>query len=216
MKKSIHLILLLANVMLYAQVGINTQNPTALLDVNGNVKLEGNLYLENPGDFTIIRGSKLLINSTDNKILQYDIEESRYGPINYVQFAFKNTNTNGLDDYDTQIATEDYLVTVQGYYFSGPNENTNIMPHSSISDDDIPGFQMYAYPNADTGTWFVRGKFNDANFRASTNGGFTDVQVDLYMNLIIYRNGFISKAQNQITVDMNDAETNIAPLPAGF
>ncbi len=219
--KTIHLflvfLLLKSMTTLNAQVGIKTTDPQALLDVNGNARLAGDLYLENPGEYNVIRGSKLLINTTANDIIQYDIEKSRYGPINYAQFVFKNTNTAGLKDYDTKISTEDYLVTVQGYYFSGPNGNTNIMPHSNLDDNNIEGFQMYAYPNTDTGTWFVRGKFNNANFRApSSNGTYVDVKVDIYMNLIIYRNGFISKPQNGITVDMNGAETMTAPLPAGF
>ena len=199
-----------------AQVGINTTEPKASLDVQGDARFDDHLFLEEPGAYNIIRGSKLLINTTADEMLQYDIEQSKYGPINYVQFAFKNTNTIGLEDYNTKISTADYLVTVQGYYFTGPNGNTNIMPHSRDSDGDIEGFQMYAYPNAETGTWFLRGKFNNASFRAPTGSGYGDVKVDIYMNLIIYRNKFISKPQTKITVDMGGNETQTAPLPAGF
>lgn len=207
----------MASAHLHAQVGINTTTPTALLDVNGDARLEGDLYLENPGEYNVIRGSKLLINTVGNEIIQYDIAKSKYGPINYVKFAFKNTNTLGLKSYDTKISTADYLVTVQGYYFTGPNNNTSIMPHSKNSDEDIEGFQMYAYPNPDTETWFLTAKFNNgASFRASSGGAYVDVQVDIYMNLIIYRNGFISKRQKIIPVNMNGAETATAPLPAGF
>ena len=199
------------------QVGINTTTPQSMLHVAGNGKLEGNLYLENPGAFNIIRDSKLLVNTTGNDILQYDIEQSKYGPINYVQFAFMNASTDGIRDYDTQISTQDYLVTVQGYYFAGPNNNTNIMPHSNNNAIEIPGFQMYAYKNSETGTWFLRGFFNNATFRAPISGGdYADVPVDLYMNLIIFRNGFISKPQNDVTIDMNQADTITAPLPLGF
>ncbi|WP_031428184.1 hypothetical protein [Flavimarina sp. Hel_I_48] len=200
-----------------AQIGINTTEPRAMLHVEGNGLLEGNLYLEEPGDFNEIRGSKLLVNSTTNTVLQYDIEQSKYGPINYAQFAFENTNTNGLLDYDTKISTTDYLVTVQGYYFAGPNNNTNIMSHSNSNVDEIPGFQVYAYKNTTTETWFLRGFFNDGTFRSPNSSGvYVDVQVDIYMNLIIFRNGFISKPQNDVIVDMGNSETFTAPLPAGF
>ncbi len=200
-----------------AQVGINTTNPIAMLHVEGDVILDGNLYLEKPGEFNVIRGSKLLVNSQSNDILQYDIEESKYGPINYVQFAFKNANTNGIKDYDTKISTTDYLVTVQGYYFTGPNNNTNIMPHSNGNSNEIPGFQMYAYKNTTTKTWFLRGFFNNATFRSPLMSGiYADVSVDLYMNLIIFRNGFISKPQDDVIIDLQKSETFTAPLPPGF
>lgn len=200
-----------------AQVGINTTSPRAMLHVAGNAKLDGKLYLEDPGDFSVIRGSKLLVNSTANTILQYDIAQSRYGPINYAQFAFINTNTNGLRDYDTKISTTDYLVTVQGYYFSGPNNNTNIMSHSNSNASEIPGFQVYAYKNSTTGTWFLRGFFNNATFRApNTNNVYVNVPVNIYMNLIIFRNGFLSKSQNDIIINMGNSESFTAPLPAGF
>ena len=208
--------MILVSSQMNAQVGINTTNPIAMLHVEGDVILDGNLYLERPGEFNVIRGSKLLVNSKSNDILQYNIEESKYGPINYVQFAFKNANTNGIQDYDTKISTTDYLVTVQGYYFTGPNNNTNIMPHSKSDSTEIPGFQMYAYKNTTTQTWFLRGFFNNATFRAPVSGNYADVPVDLYMNLIIFRNGFISKPQDDVIIDMNNSETKTAPLPPGF
>lgn len=208
--------LIFISYQMYAQVGINTTTPGAMLDVEGNAILDGNLYLEEPGEFNVIRGSKLLVNSTSNVILQYDIEQSKYGPINYAQFAFKNASTNGIQDYNTKISTTDYLVTVQGYYFAGPNNNTNIMSHSNNEPNEIPGFQMYAYKNTVTETWFLRGFFNDATFRAPVSGGYADVPVDLYLNLIIFRNGFISTPQDDLTIDMNNSETIIAPLPPGF
>ncbi len=201
---------------LCAQVGINTTTPRAMLDVEGNAILDGNLYLEEPGEFNVIRGSKLLVNSTSNIILQYDIEQSKYGPINYAQFAFKKASTNGIKDYDTKISTTDYLVTVQGYYFAGPGNDTNIMSHSKNDSNEIPGFQMYAYKNTETETWFLRGFFNNATFRAPVSGNYEDVSVDLYMNLIIFRNGFISKPQDDVTINMNNSETMTAPLPPGF
>ncbi|MGB3774789.1 MAG: hypothetical protein WA951_05995 [Leeuwenhoekiella sp.] len=208
---------LLALQSIMAQVGINTTDPQAHLHVEGNTILDGNLFLENPGAFDVIRGSKLLVNTTGNQILQYDIAQSKYGPINYAQFAFLNTSTNGVRDYDTKISVTDYLVTIQGYYFAGPNNNTNIMPHSNNNPIEIPGFQMYAYKNTTTNTWFLRGFFNNATFRAPVSGGtYGDVPVDIYLNLIIFRNGFISKPQNDITVNMNNSETITAPLPAGF
>ncbi len=196
-----------------AQVGINNPNPTATLDVNGDVLVQKHLFLENPGSYSQIRGSKMLIKKTDEQIVQYDIDQSKYGPINYVQFVFKNTNTQGVLDYDTKISITDYLVTVQGFYFLiAGTTNTNVTIKNRVNDDYIDGFQMYAYIDEETETWHIKGFVNNSTFR----NGNRNTSIDLYMDLIIYRNGFIAKPLDNITVDMENRETKTAPLPSGF
>lgn len=213
MKKLLYIIsFILVHSVTLAQVGINTTTPTAMLDVMGDVKVEQKLYLENPGDYDEIRGSKLLIQATDKAILQYDIEKSKYGPINYAEFIFRDTATNGLQDYNTEISALDYFVTVQGYYFLDPNGDTNITSHSTLNTENIEGFQIYAYIDSATNTWFIRAFLNNGTFQRNA----ADTQIDLYLNLIIYRNEFISKSLNTVTIDMGDSETATAPLPAGF
>ncbi|CAM3414887.1 hypothetical protein [Aequorivita lipolytica] len=197
-----------------AQVGINNPNPTATLDVTGSVLVGKNLYLENPGEFPEIRGSQLLIKKTDEQVVKYDIDQSKYGPINYVQFVFRNTNTIGLQNYDTKISANDYLVTVQGFYFlvNGTN-STNITIHSNIAEDNIEGYQIYAYTDNSTQTWHIKGFVNDSTFRNDANA---DTAIDLYINLIIFRNGFIAKPLENVYVNMNNQETKTVPAPTGF
>lgn len=201
-----------------AQVGINTTAPTATLEVVGDMKVEGRMYLENPGDNTTIRGSKLLIQSTDDTIKKYDINISKYGPINYSQFVFNELSKDGLQDYDTKISTTDYIVSIQGYYFLEANsDDTNIMLHSLIDNQNIEGYQIYAYPNTATNTWYIRAFGNNSEFMVKDSGNtMTPTDIDLYLNVIIYRRGFIAKAQNDISINMNDVETGTAPLPTGF
>ncbi|MCW8981933.1 MULTISPECIES: hypothetical protein [Altibacter] len=218
MKQAIFLLLLgLSNLAIVAQVGVNTINPTTTLDVVGDVKTEGSLYLENPGDFTEIRGSKLLILSPSDNIVQYDISQSKYGPINYAEFVFRNLSKDGLQDYDTKISTEDYIVTVQGYYFlETVSSDTDIMTHSTIANDNIEGYQIYAYANPVTQTWFLRAFVNNSEFHTRIGSAFAATPIDMYLNLIIYRKGFISKTLDAVTIDMGNAETGTAPLPEGF
>lgn len=198
---------------LIGQVGINNPNPTATLDVNGSVWVQKNLFLENPQTFSMIRGSKMLIQKTNNQVVQYDIEKSKYGPINYVQFVFKKTNTHGLQNYNTKISATDYLVTVQGFYFLNADTNhTSVTLRSTVNDDNIEGFQIYAYIDTSTNTWHIKGYVNNSTFMDGGN----QIAIDLYMNLIIFRNGFIAKPLNDITVNMGNLETKTAPLPPGF
>jgi len=207
------LAMLLLSFIMEGQVGIKTQNPQATLDVNGDVRVEKKLYLENPGDFGIIRGSNLLIQKTDLQIAQYDIEISKYGPINYAQFIFENVGDPGITFYDTKISTEDYLVTVQGYYFLENGTNaTSVVSYSDNGDDYVEGYQIYAYKSPATNTWFIKAVINNGGFRNSTEV----INVDMYLNLIIYRNRFIAKQITNRVVNLGGSATGTAALPAGF
>jgi len=207
------LVMLLLSVTMESQVGIKTQNPQATLDVNGDVRVEKKLYLENPGDFGIIRGSNLLIQKTDLQIAQYDIEISKYGPINYAQFIFENVGDPGITSYDTKISTQDYLVTVQGYYFlQNGNNATSVVSYSNNGNDYVEGYQIYAYKNPATNTWFIKAVINNGGFRNNPE----NINVDMYLNLIIFRNRFIAKQIPNRVVSLNGNATGTAPLPAGF
>ena len=206
---------------IHAQIGINTTTPSATLDIVGDMKVEGRLFLENPGENNIIRNSKLLIKSTDTTIKKYDINISKYGPINYAQFIFNELSKDGLQDYDTGISTTNYMVSIQGYYFLEANtDDTNIILHSLNDNNNIEGYQIYAYANSGTGTWFIRAFGNDSEFMTPTgSGGGNNVgptEIDLYLNVIIYRRGFIAKEQLGFTLSMGNSETGTAPLPLGF
>jgi hypothetical protein len=201
----------------YAQVGINTNTPSATLEVIGDVKLDSSLYLESPGSNTQIRGSKLLIRSTANELLRYDIAASKYGPINYAEFSFNDLSTNGLYDYDTKISTTDYIVSVEGYRFHDetPTE-TSVMPHSLLSNDNIEGYQIYAYVNSTTQTWWLRAFVNNSEFMVPKANGYEVTTIDMILNIIIYRRGFIAKSLTPISVDMGGVDNATAPMPSGF
>lgn len=218
MKQYILIILATISIQLgYTQVGINTTTPNSALDVVGDTKLDGRLYLENPGAVSDIRNSKLLVQSTGGEIKKYDIDVSKYGPINYAEFIFRNLSKNGLQDYDTKISVSDYIVTVQGfYYLEAGTGDTDIMAHSNLSNDNIEGFQVYAYANATTGTWFLRAFVNNSEFHTRIGSVFAATPIDMFLNLIIYRRGFISKSLNSISVDMGNSETGTVAAPTGF
>ncbi|AVI51997.1 hypothetical protein C5O00_12865 [Pukyongia salina] len=202
----------------FAQVGVNTTTPTATLEVVGDVLVDSELYLENPGDNSNIRGSKFLVRTTGNQLSRYDITNSKYGPINYVEFEFQNLSASGLLDYDTKISTDDYLVSIQGYScgIAGAGRTGSIMPSSALSTLSIEGYQIYAYPNTTTNTWFLRAFVNNSTWQRYNGTTYVDTEIDMWLNVMIYRKGFIAKAQNDITVDMSNLATGTATLPIGF
>lgn len=200
----------------WSQIGINTTSPSSTLEVDGDVLIDDRLYLEDPGDNTNIRGSKFLVLTQTNELSRYDISISKYGPINYVEFAFRNLSADGLLDYDTKISTDDYLVSIQGYScgIAGAGRTGSIMPSSSISNDNIEGYQIYAYENTVTKTWFLKAFVNNSTWQKFHGGGYVDTEIDMWLNVLIYRKGFIAKAKADITVDMGDSPTGtivIAP-----
>ncbi|HBO30063.1 MAG TPA: hypothetical protein DIV44_08930 [Leeuwenhoekiella sp.] len=197
-----------------AQVGINTNTPRDLLDVNGDTRIDGKLFLEDPGNSNQIRGSKLIIERQDLSIVQYDIDISKYGPINYAELVFENTSNRGVENYNTKISIEDYVVTVQGYYFiEHDTGNTSVITESYAGNDVVEGFQVHAYKNTDESTWFIRGFANNGFFRT----GNTDITIDLHMNLIIYRKGFIAKdAPGTYYINMQQFTNATLLKPPGF
>src|SRR5690606_17851440 len=145
--------------------------------------------------------------TTQNNINRYDIDISKYGPINYAQFIFSELSTNGLQDYDTKISSEDYIVSVQGYHYNKHMGNTNVLTHSNSDDNNIEGHQIYAYENPATETWFLRAFINNGTFRTenASKTNFIDHPIDMYLNIVIYRKGFISKEKDPISVDMGNS-----------
>ena len=212
----IFFLIVVASNMAFSQVGINTDNPIADLDVVGDVIIDGKLYLENPSSFSQIQNSKLLVQSTSQNILKYDIDVSKYGPINYALFIFDDVSTDGLQDYDTKIPTDDYIVTINGYYYRHATIDDSAIFNSLLSNSNIEGLQFYAYPNTTTNTWYLRALVNNSQFQVRIGASFANNPIDMYLNLIIYRKNFIAKDKGAVTVDMGNSETATVPLPAGF
>lgn len=221
MKKSLLFpILLFHSILMIGQVGINNENPVADLDVTGSVLVREKLYLEDPGSFTNLATTKLLLIKDNGGIIKYDVEGSEFGPLNYAQFIFTNTNTRGLTGgFDTKISADKYTLVVQGFYFNDDGD-TNVSLRKTTGSPTsnreryMEGHQFYAYVEG-TGvnrTWRIRAFVNNSSFYLSSAS-----QIDLYMDVIIYRNNFITKIWGTPqTISLGSGTTGTAPLPAGF
>ncbi|MGO3184573.1 MAG: hypothetical protein ACTIJ9_17225 [Aequorivita sp.] len=201
------------SICLVAQVGINNINPSASLDVTGNVLVQEKLILEDSRNYTGETSSKLLMIHNDGSIIHYNIGSSSYGPLNFVQYVFKNTSNYGLTDgYNTRIDASKYTLAVHGYYFVRSSDgNGNVSFRSINGAQNVQGQQFYAYVQG--GTWRIKALVNNSRFYI----GYVLANVDIYMDVLIYRNNFITKVETTPRViNMGRQTTRTAPLPAGF
>lgn len=209
------------SIWLFAQVGINKTNPSATLDSGGDVLVRGKLFLENPGKYSGTDEVKMLVINSASAVTKYDIENSSFGPLNYVQYVFNNVATSGLSasgGFDTKIDAAKYTIAVHGFSFTSTSGGTSVT-NRKVTGGSPPknrtrymeGQQFYSY--VVDGTWRLRGFVNNSNFYNSA----TEIQINLKMDVIIYKNDFITKVHSGvISVDMNDATSGTAPLPSGF
>lgn len=199
----------------FAQVGINNPNPSATLDVIGDVLIQDKLYLENPGGDLNVTNSKLLvIKDNETQISKYDIEMSSYGPLNYIKFLFRDVSDFGLrDGFNTKISAEKYTIAVHGYYLLiHADQTTNVSFRSQANNSDryMEGHQYYAY--IQDGEWWIKGFVqNSRSYR------FGPMNTDIYMDVTIYKNDFITKNwSDRIEVNMGGNTTRTVATPEGF
>lgn len=207
------------NLCLIAQVGVGTVTPTSTLDVAGNVLVQEKLYLENPGSYAGEANSNLLVIKDNTSVVKYNVAGSSYGPINYAQFIIRNVSNQGLrNGFDTKISATNYTLAVHGFYFlRSSDNNTNISFRKTEGDPTtnrtryIEGQQFYAYVQGNT--WWLRAFVNNSQFYV----GDAVATPDIYMDVIIYRNNFITKifSERQI-VNMGGSSTATVELPTGF
>lgn len=205
---------------IFAQVGINKNNPQATLDSGGDVLVRKKLFLENPGKYTVGDEVMMLVINSNSAVTKYDIENSVYGPLNYVQYVFNGVGTSGLSaagGFDTKINSDLYNIAVHGYSFTTPTGGTSVTNRKVSGAPTanrtryMEGQQFYAYIL--NGTWRLRGFVNNSNFYDGNDA----TRVNIKMDVIIYRKNFITKVnEGVISVDMNENETGTAPLPTTF
>ncbi|WP_294276818.1 hypothetical protein [uncultured Chryseobacterium sp.] len=212
MKNTISLALLLFTFLISnAQttgVGIGTNTPTHTLEVNGNMKLSGDLYLENPGKHTgNSADSYLLVRDNSDKVLKrYVPATARYSAINSTVYFITNINPQGLSNFDTGISAANYYLIIGGFIIRGVNNNSNInLTQPGNTNQYIPQYSCRAF--VQNGTWRIEFMPN--------NGRVFDQNPEIRLSVSVYRRDMLTTVNNTITVDMgaNTAGTGSAPAP---
>jgi len=211
MKNILAIAALFANALLLTAqingVGIGTNTPTHTLEVNGNMKLSGNLYLENPGNYTgKASGSYLLVRDNSDKVIKrYVPATSAYSAINSTVYFINNISTSGVTDFDTRIPAEKYYVIIGGFIVRGINNDSNIdIVESGSLANYIPQYSARSF--VENGTWRI--KFTPNNSR------IFDRTAEIRLSISAYRRDMLTTVNSQITYNMNGDTSGNASVPA--
>jgi len=181
----------------HSGVGINTSNPEATLDINGNLKIRTT-------DVIPVNSSGVTPLVIDNSTKEVKIVQSSSGnkfSMNYIQFNINNVNKDWVNNFNTKISTKDYTVVVVGSSFN------KILVTAAPSQNDYNPFSVYAFEQ--DGTWRIKADYYAGFTKDGSNGSWS------VRCLII--NKSILKTIPPIIVDMHGSETgSVANPPSGL
>lgn len=200
------------------KVGINTANPTETLDVNGKT-YTNSLYMRNPGEPTMSGGSFLA--TSENALQLYDPNLESSGLFNYLKLTLTGVPGTGIEDYDTKIDANNFLVVLHNYSFKLNDGTTSVMldyGDNGINDNKQGSPNVVAFKS--NGTWHIRAKFTDSRIiamNASTpSRTYNNFTVDLY--LMAYKRLIEKQNISDVNADLggNDGSTQTINKPSGF
>lgn len=222
MKRKIYItIIICLGLFMNAQqgkVGINTTNPTETLDVNGKT-YTNSLYLRNPGEPTMSGGSFLA--TSENALQLYDPALESSGLFNYLKLTLTGVPGTGIEDYDTKIDANNFLVVLHNYSFKLNDGTTSVMldyGDNGINDDRQGSPDVVAFKS--NGTWHIKAKFTDSRIIATNSPipsrTYNNFTVDLY--LMAYKRLIEKQNISDINTDLggNDGSTQTINKPSGF
>lgn len=177
-------------------VGIGTTTPTHTLEVNGNMKLSGNLYMENPGTYT---GNSydayfLVRDNSDKVIKRYVPAASAFSAINSAVYYLRNVNPGGLDDFNTGVSATDYYLVIGGFIVRGENDNAVVsLTQQGTSNQYIPLYSARSF--IQNGVWHIKFTPN--------NGRVFNLKLDIRLSVSVYRRDMLTTVNMPITYNMN-------------
>lgn len=210
MKTTLFTIFSLLSLLIFGQVGIGlpaNQTPTETLEVNGVFQLhDGNeLFLENAGPYMGTSGNSIMMvhNTDTNTLNKFDPSSMPFAAITFIPYHFDNVSAHGLHNYDTKIDASKFYITIGGFFVLKEDGNTSI--EMTGSDSHFPLYSARAF--VQNGTWRLK-------FDLNNNRQF-DHLVDIYLNVSVYYNNFLTKTNTVKSVNMNGNTSGSTSKPDG-
>ena len=179
----------------FSQVGINTNNPEAALDINGNLKVR------TMGAVSIgsVNNARLVLDNSTKEVKMIQSSTGNPFSMNYTTYRLRNVNLDYVQDYDTKISATDYTVVVVGSAFDRALRITGNIGYSPMN--------IYAFQS--NGTWHITADYKDAGTYGNSNGNWS-------INCLIISNNIL-KTLPLISINMNGSENgSVGSPPAGL
>lgn len=210
------------------KVGINTDNPTETLHVNGIA--HGNLlYLRSPGEPQELPIYFMSSEVTERNLNIFNPPPGKPSLVNLIDLRFNNVGNQGVVDYDTKIDAIDYVVAVRSFSLSRSatydiNDLEVYTVHNSSPSNNSSSTYFQGSPDfvafISGGTWHVRAQYKDCRF---VNGDAVVESSDRFsmrIQLLAYKK-IITKGINTVqTINLQgtngSSNTYIIPKPNGF
>ena len=211
-----------------SQVGINTDNPQAMLDVNGTAIIgntltsNGKLIL-NSVDTAPANGDGVAQLAMDNSGEVYVVRSSTGNtkPFNYIKYTIncatpssssESRNRVLANDVDTKIPVDDYTVFIVGSQFSTTdpgNVGLKLAPTNPSSQNNGTFGPMTVIAFKEDGTWRLK-----ADYATSTTADTKSGKWEIYC--LIINNAVVRQLDNPAEVTLDTQGGAADSMPAGL
>src|SRR5690554_2245309 len=207
MKLYIIIFLLFAQVG-FSQVGIGTNTPTSgfELDVDGSMLVQKNFKFNAVSSGTTLLSSiefrlRLLNSEAVGEVGRLDLKNASVGPINFINYTFKNLFLDNVQEVNLQFDASKYIVGLSNFRYEVipiQKGGTNLL--------DIGNFVRRTYIKE--GSWHLemRNRSRDAEI---SNG------ITYHITLIVYDRKYF-KELPKITVDFREGTNATTTKPVGL
>ncbi|AVI51995.1 hypothetical protein C5O00_12855 [Pukyongia salina] len=192
---------LIANSSAWSQVGINTTNPRASLEVAGSMSISNSVEIGDYSGLNDADASTFLIQETNNSIKSLDVSNPTGVALAYIQeYVIEDPNLDWVKDFDTGIDAVDYVVIVTSASF---NQELDLTNSAGAADNASIPFSSAFIKN---GTWHLVADYPQAaNIDETAMGIWT-------ISTLIFSND-VSKQYGTIGVPMSGNSTGSAVSP---
>ena len=192
----------------FSQVGIGTNTPTSgfELDVDGSMLVQKNFKFNAVSSGTTQLSSiefllRLLNSEPVGEVARLDLKNASVGPINFINYTFKNLFLDNVQEVNLQFDASKYIVGLSNFRYEGipiQKGGTNFL--------DIGNFVTRTYIKE--GSWHLemRNRSRDAEISNA---------ITYHITLIVYdRKNF--KELPKITVDFREGTNATTTKPVGL
>lgn len=192
----------------FSQVGIGTNTPTSgfELDVDGSMLVQKNFKFNAVSSGTTQLSSiefllRLLNSEPVGEVARLDLKNASVGPINFINYTFKNLFLDNVQDVDLQFDSSKYIVGLSNFRYEG-----DPIVKGGTGYLDIGNFVTRTF--IENGTWHLemRNRSRDAS---------TSNKITYHVTLIVYDRKYF-KELPKITVNFGGGTNATTSKPAGL